>query len=114
MDGLTRGLIDDPGFYQIMMRDLEDGQHRNPTGAPEYFTTAFFHTPDELEDEIAEAGFALIETVAVQGPAWMFPDFDKRWTDDLKRRSLMDLLRTIDHEHGAMWMSPHMMAVASK
>jgi|TARA_B100002003_G_scaffold202135_1_gene194194 hypothetical protein len=44
----------------------------------------------------------------------MFPDFDKRWTDDLKRRSLMDLLRTIDHEHGAMWMSPHMMAVASK
>ena len=48
-----------------MMRDLEDGQHRNPTGAPEYFTTAFFHTPDELEDEIAEAGFALIETVAV-------------------------------------------------
>jgi hypothetical protein len=28
--------------------DLASGQHRNPTGNPAYFTTAYFHRPEEL------------------------------------------------------------------
>ena len=51
IDGLNRGLIDDPAFVEIMQRDLIEGQHRNPTGSPTYFTTAFFHHPDELRAE---------------------------------------------------------------
>ncbi|MCJ7724763.1 MAG: class I SAM-dependent methyltransferase, partial [Acidimicrobiia bacterium] len=36
IDGLDRGFIDDPSFVEIMQRDLADGQHRNPTGNPDY------------------------------------------------------------------------------
>ena len=43
MDGLLRGSLDDPAFEAIVERDLRDGQHRNPTGRPEWFTTAYFH-----------------------------------------------------------------------
>jgi SAM-dependent methyltransferase len=57
-DGLCRGFLKDPAFAEIVRRDLTDGQHRNPTGRPEYFMDTFFHHPDELLAVVAEAGFA--------------------------------------------------------
>lgn len=68
MDGLTEGFIDDPYFVEILRRELADGQHRNPRGVPDYFTTAFMHIPDELSIEITEGGFDLIELVAIESP----------------------------------------------
>ena len=68
LDGLARDFIDDPQFLEILMNDLSTGQHRNPTGNPDYFTTAYFHRPEELEDEMAEAGFRDTVVLAVQGP----------------------------------------------
>ena len=41
---------------RILERDLADGQHRNPTGKLDYFTTAYFHSPAELRAEAIEAG----------------------------------------------------------
>ena len=57
LDGLARDLLGDPAFPMIVERDLQDGQHRNPTGRPDYFTTAYFHRPDELADEVLGRGF---------------------------------------------------------
>jgi len=68
MDGLTDGTIDDLFFVNILRGTLNNGQHRNPRGVPDYFTTSFMHTPDELEAEIADSGFDLIEMAAIQGP----------------------------------------------
>src|SRR6266850_2312690 len=48
LDGLARKLTRDPRFLEIRNRDLIDGQHRNDTERGDYFTTAFFHRPDEL------------------------------------------------------------------
>src|SRR5204862_445674 len=59
LDGLVRGFLHDEQFVRIVERDLKDGQHRNPTEHPAYFTTAFFHHPDELRAEVEEAGFRL-------------------------------------------------------
>ena len=60
LDGLYRGWLDEPHFRPIVDRDLVDGQHRNPdpVGRPEFFTTAHFHTPDGLKQEIERAGFS--------------------------------------------------------
>ena len=52
LDGLRLGLFDDDAFAQIAERDLRDGQHRNPTGNPRYFTTTYFHRPEELRTEV--------------------------------------------------------------
>ena len=59
LDGLYQGWLDDPEFRPIVDQDLLDGQHRNPdpVGRPEFFTTAYFHTPDGLVEEIEQAGF---------------------------------------------------------
>ena len=56
LDGLHEGWLDDPVFRRIVDQDLADGQHRNPdpAGRPEFFTTAYFHTPDGLTGEIEQ------------------------------------------------------------
>jgi ubiquinone/menaquinone biosynthesis C-methylase UbiE len=42
-DSLSHGFFDDPAFALIVARDLEEGQHRNSTGNPLYFTDASLH-----------------------------------------------------------------------
>jgi ubiquinone/menaquinone biosynthesis C-methylase UbiE len=79
LDGLARRLSLDPRFVKIRDRDLADGQHRNDTATVDYFTTAYFHRPEELRAEIEGAGFRHVRVLGVEGPAWLLPDFDTRW-----------------------------------
>src|SRR5207248_1072154 len=50
LDGLRNGWLADPVFRGIVEEDLRTGQHRNPQPElrPEWFTTAYFHRPDDL------------------------------------------------------------------
>jgi ubiquinone/menaquinone biosynthesis C-methylase UbiE len=114
VDGLWRGFIDDPSFARILERDLRDGQHRNTTSNPEYFTTAFFHRPGELQAEIAEAGFSSIEIFAVEGPGWLAKDFEARWADAARREQLVDLIRAVEREPILLGASMHLLGVARK
>ncbi len=114
LDGLRRGLIDDPHFVQMLQRDMEEGQHRSPDNMETYFTTAYFHRPEELEAEIREAGLTLKELVAVQGPGWLAEDFSSRWSDLRRREQLLGLVRAVEHEATLFGMSPHLMAIAEK
>src|SRR5262249_25732135 len=51
LDGIAQGFLLEPGFEAIVERDLADGQHRNPGEHPRWFTTSYFHRPEELERE---------------------------------------------------------------
>lgn len=53
------GLFQDPRFAAIVEQDLREGRHRNPTERLDYFTTAYFHRPDELRQEVLQAGLNL-------------------------------------------------------
>jgi SAM-dependent methyltransferase len=112
--GLFHGLVDDPAFIPILERDLRDGQHRNPTPNLEYFTTAYFHLPAELEEEARRAGLARGAVLAVEGPGWMIPDLEARWGDEGRRRQLLDLLRRVEADPAALAMSAHLLLVAHK
>ena len=108
-DGLSAGFLDDPVFERIVERDLREGQHRNPDSRPGYFTTAFFHHPDELQAEIREAGLAIVETVGIEGPGWWLPrDFAAWWDDAARRERLLAAVR----EPSVLGMGPHRMVVA--
>ncbi len=114
LDGLARGFIDDPPFLEILRNDLSSGQHRNPTGNPNYFTTAYFHRPEEFEDELAEAGFRSVQVFAVQGPGWLRKDFDKHWENIEERNKVLSLIRAVESERSLMAVSPHVVGVARK
>ena len=58
-DGLAQAYLFDPAFRAIVAQDLATGVHENPTGDPRWFTTAYFHRPEELPAEASEAGLAV-------------------------------------------------------
>ena len=114
VDGLRGALFDDPAFASVVQRDLADGQHRNDTGDARYFTTAFFHDPAELAEEIAVSGLALVDLFALEGPAATMPFFARRWADPAGRERLLALLRALETEPTLLGVSPHLLAVARR
>ena len=113
-DSLAHGFFDDSAFAPILARDLKEGQHRNPTGNPIYFTDAFFHRPEELADEFLTAGFQNVELVAIEGPGWLAHDFERLWNDPAHRERLLSAVRQVEHEPSALGASSHIMAIARK
>jgi SAM-dependent methyltransferase len=111
-DGLLRGWIDDPDFAAIVEQDLTDGQHRNPDRRPHWFTTAYFHRPEELADEVAAAGLTLRALVGVEGAAWLLPDLPERLADPSRLTRLLDLLRRTEDEPSLLGASGHLLAIA--
>ncbi len=114
LDGLARNLFVDVAFTAIVERDLIDGQHRNPTGRLDYFTTAYFHRPEELRAEILGAGLALEGIFGIEGPAWLLGDIDARLDDPRKRADLLRVARSLEREPSALGLSAHWLAVARK
>jgi SAM-dependent methyltransferase len=114
LDGLRGSVFEHDAFAAIVEQDLGNGQHRNDTGVPEFFTTAFFHLPDELEAEVRDSGFALAGLFAVEGPGAYVPDFPKRWADPAARARLLDLVRRVEREPSLLGVSPHLLAVGRR
>ena len=113
-DGLLRGFLEDPNFKDIVERDVREGQHRNPTGRPEWFTTAYFHLPGELRDEATEAGFSIEALVGIEGPGWVLPDLDA-WLDDPTRRStLLAAIKRVETEPSLLGASAHILVVGRR
>jgi ubiquinone/menaquinone biosynthesis C-methylase UbiE len=111
IDGLSSGFFRDSEFRKIIAGDLASGQHRNPTNQPAYFTTAYFHRPEDLAAELRDAGFRDVRVVAVEGPAWSTPFFRETWENPLQRKSLMEFLSQIEAEPSIVGASAHLIAV---
>jgi ubiquinone/menaquinone biosynthesis C-methylase UbiE len=114
IDGLLKRFLDDPVFERMVERVLAEGRHANPTRHPGWFTTAYFHLPDELAADVGDAGFDLGALLAVEGVGAWLPDVDD-WLDDPRRRAT--LLRAIERteaEPSLLGASPHLLAVGYK
>jgi len=112
--GLVNWWIEDAGYLRMIERELEDGQHRPPPDWPGLFTTAYFHLPGELGDELREAGLEHEGTLAVQGPGWLVPGLEEKWANEDQREALLHVVRLLEKEPGAQAMTPHLMAVGRK
>lgn len=112
--GLTYKLSLDPQFIPIRDRDLAYGQHRNATGNPDYFTTAYLHRPEDLRAEMVSAGFGDVEVFGVEGVGWMLPDFDDRWADPAQRKDMLDVARALESEPSIVGLSSHLIGTARK
>ena len=108
LDGLYEDWLDDPDFRPIVDQDLIDGQHRNPdpVGRPEFFTTAYFHTPDGLASEIEQAGFTGTAIYGVEGPGW---PLRQEWADPRRREQILFAARSAETQPSLIGFShpPH-------
>ena len=114
LDSLTHGFFDNPELAPILERDLENGQHRNPTSNPLYFTDAYFHRPGELSREFLAAGFRVLEVLAIEGPGWLARDFDRLWNDPQQRERLLAAVRKVEREPSVLGATAHVMAIGRK
>jgi SAM-dependent methyltransferase len=112
-DGLARRFLAEPGFYEIVEQDVSDGQHRNPERHPDWFTSAYFHHPTGLADEVRASGFD-VEILAVEGPAGWLGDLDWWLDEDDRRETLLTTIRRVEAEPSLLGASPHLLAVAHK
>lgn len=114
IDGLYQGLLADDEFEAIVERDVETGQHRNPTGRSRWFTTAYFHLPGELREETTEAGLGVEALVGIEGPAGNLPDLDAWLEDPVRRAKLLAAVRRVEAVPDLLGASPHLLVVGRR
>jgi len=110
-DGLCLGFLDEPGFEEIVERDVAEGIHLNPTRRPGWFTTAYFHWPEEAAAELTAAGWAIEALIAIEGPAEFLPDIDARLDDPARRDQLLRAIRRVEAEPSLLGATSHLLAV---
>jgi len=114
LDGLARDLFQDPAFRAIVEEDVRHGQHRNPTRRLDFFTTAYFHRPEELRAEALDAGLLVDGLFGIEGPGWLFPDVSERLEDARRRADLLRVARVLESEPSVLGVSAHLLLVGRK
>jgi ubiquinone/menaquinone biosynthesis C-methylase UbiE len=113
-DGFRRNLVDDERFFSLLNDDLRNGVHINKTENIEYFTTAFFHTLEEIRNEVKEAGLHLTKLIAVESFAWVIDNFNQRLNDADYMKKLNQVINIVESNEDLVAMSPHIIVVAEK
>jgi SAM-dependent methyltransferase len=113
-DGLARKMLFEPGFREIVEADLCDGQHRNPTNQPHWFTTAYFHRPDELRLEAEHAGVAVANVFGVEGLGEWVPGLAEDWEIPERRDAIIWAAEQIESEPSLAGLSSHLLLVGHK
>ena len=109
---LARGTAADPGWPDRTARFLADGQYRNPGGDPAHFTTSYFHRPQDLTGEIADAGLEGRELVAASGSVKLLPGLSELLDVPEGRDHVLSALRLLEAEPSLIGMSQNFVAVA--
>ena len=113
IDGLRKEYCFEKYYLEMLDETFKTGKNINK-GKKDHFTTAYFHKPDELKEELKESGFKIKQVLAVEGVAWTLPNLDKYLNDDKNKNILLELLRKTESEPSLLGYSPHIMAVAAK
>jgi SAM-dependent methyltransferase len=115
LDGVAQGYHAEPEFVSIVDRALADGVHRNPGARPRWFTSAYFHRPEEPAAEAAEAGLTGARTVAVEGPMWLTGTQLTAFLADERLTAIMlDMLRRVEDEPSLLGASSHLLTMATR
>lgn len=114
LDGIAYDFLADAGFRAAVQQEVVDGRHFNPERQPGFFTTAYFHRPDDLRAELEEAGFSVRQLYGIEGPARMLSDFDARWADPRRRADMIWMAELLECEPSLIGLSPHLLAIGTK
>jgi SAM-dependent methyltransferase len=111
-DGLCNGRLTDPQFAAIVAEDISTGQHRNPTERDGWWTTAYFHRPQELREEVEGAGLHIREFVGLEGLAAYLPEIGSQLDSEEGRKAVLWAAGQIEAEPTLLGLSAHLLVVA--
>ncbi|MCA2212227.1 class I SAM-dependent methyltransferase [Jidongwangia harbinensis] len=111
--GFVTDVIADPRFEALVDGALVDGAHRNADPAGPWLVTAYFHHPDEIAAEAADAGLAVQRRFAVEGPLWMSgPRLDDILDRPDRTAQLLAKMRLVEEDPTLFGASSHLLSVA--
>ncbi len=111
IDLFATGDFDESEIRNMVYQDLKNGQHRSPKGE-DFFTTAYFHLPQELKDEHQQAGFQDVKVLGVEGPVWNISDSILEQPGAIENRLLA--LQKIEEDSHIISASGHFLAIGKK
>jgi ubiquinone/menaquinone biosynthesis C-methylase UbiE len=115
LDGFCSHLFDDAAYESIVDKDLLDGQHRNIVGDREYFTTAFFHKPAELREEIEAAALTCEKLLGVEGPLGLINQLHNWFAERSRYYELaIKYTKVVEEEESLLGASFHLLGIAQK
>jgi len=114
IDGLVHGRFHDPAFREIVANDVAEGRHDNPDDVPGWFTTAFFHTGQDLISEVADSGLILRSLLAIEGPGTVIADDEALASDADAWAALLEQIERLEAEPSLIGLSSHIMAIAHR
>jgi len=113
-DCFMKDLVRQSEWVPSIFNDLTTGCHTNPTGAKNWFTTAFFHHPQEIAPEIAQSGLLLEKLLPVESFGYTIPDIDSRLQDPSYSRLVLDSIQRVENEPSLLGISNHILGIGRK
>lgn len=113
IDGLASESLFVDLYADAVEQDLTTGHHENRTENLEWFTTAYFHRPDELEAEMGDAGICEVAVFGVESMASWFP-LDSFWGTSAGRSRIMRAAESVEMEPSIVGASPHLLAIGRR
>jgi SAM-dependent methyltransferase len=111
-DLLNHGRYFEDGLRDRLHSGLEDGRHL-PHPQESLFTTAYFHRPDEVTAEFADAGLEPTGQYGLEGAAWLMGGVTE-WLDDPDRRALLlDAVRRTESVPSLLGISGHLLTAGT-
>jgi SAM-dependent methyltransferase len=102
--------LHEPAVWACVEESVRTGNFRGHDHG--LFTTAFFHLPDQLRDEVSAAGFTSCELLNIEGPGFLIADLDSRWQGAERHDALLRAARLVESEPEMLGGASHLMAVA--
>ncbi|CAM3657913.1 class I SAM-dependent methyltransferase [Occultella aeris] len=111
IDGIGASYLASEEFAQIVAEDVATGHHRNPDNVPGWFTTAYFHRPEELVAEVAAAGFDADGPFAIEGPSGAAAAMAELLDGGAAQERALAAIRRIEREPSLLGASAHLMVL---
>lgn len=112
--GTENKCLEDLSFQAMIQEELTSGNHNRPKEYPNFIAQAFFHTPNQLQEELQNVGFHTVQKCALEGIIWFTPLLNEKWENGKKRELLLNIIRRTESEESIMGMSPHFMIISKK
>jgi SAM-dependent methyltransferase len=107
---LAERLYERETFFPELVRAVEESGRLNDS-VPGWFT-GYCHRPEQLREEVEEAGLVVEDLVGLEGLAFALGDLAERLRDPTGRDVVLDCARAIERVPELLGLSPHLLVVA--
>jgi SAM-dependent methyltransferase len=107
---IRRGTIFTGAIFENAWEETRGGRRVAPERRQGPFPDAWFHLPEELRNELAEAGLDVLGVFGVEGPGWLANDLAAHLADPEGHARLLEVAARFESDPNVLALSPHVLA----